>query len=47
MYITDNHELDDKMGTKLSVFQKIFHGLENCDEQRRWLVRVDPLEIEW
>ena len=24
MYITDNHELDEKMGTKLSVFQKIF-----------------------
>ena len=24
MYITDSHELDEKMGTKLSVFQKIF-----------------------
>jgi len=24
MYITENHELDEKMGTKLSVFQKIF-----------------------
>jgi len=29
-----------------SVFQKILHGLENCDGQSKWLILVDPLELE-